>query len=223
MLGCVLHDLCFVWPNKSHNINLHIFVTLCDRPIDQAMLTWTEDRITVIINAVYLPGGRVLSHVPGIRLREYLSSLPPPKVAVGRVAARGADAVRAPPSDRARFLADHPWAMEHLDVGRDILGRKRRSFEGGDDAEGSDVDSVHEEEAEDMASSIFAAMEDARGEAADGAVEHFKVRPLGGVWTQAHLGVAQDAWQGLRIVALSETLHGGLKRHFQHTSKSHIA
>jgi len=131
MLGCVLHDLCFVWPSKCHNINLHIFVALCDRPIDQAMLTWTEDRITVVINAVYLPGGRVLSHVPGVRLREYLSSLPPPKVAVGRGAARGADAVRAPPSDRAKFLADHPWVMEHLDVGREILGRRRRPFEGG--------------------------------------------------------------------------------------------
>jgi hypothetical protein len=185
-----------------------------DRPIDQAMLGWSEDRITIITEAVYLPGGRISSDVPPIGLREYLNSLPPPNVAVGRGASHDGDAERPPPSDRAKWLADHPWVMEHLDIGRDILHRKRQAFDAEDASEGSDVDSVYEGEAEYMVSSILASMDEAMDEAAEGAVDHFKVRPLdGGFWREPH-GVLIAAWQGLRIVALSETLQRRPQRTF---------
>ena len=78
--------------------------------------------------------------------------------------------------------------------------KKRGDVDAADEDPGDEVGGEEPFEVDDaVIGDVVAAMDRAREAAAPDHAGSFRIVPLGGMWTAAHAGVAQDAWQGKAV------------------------
>jgi len=161
-------------------------------------VNWDVGSLHVLPDVILLRDGIAVSAANTIPLGEYLDALPPMARGVG---AGSGGALPKALSDQSKFIADHPWALKFVDEGLELLKREKKRRVGADDDEDSDVIDEELDAHPDLGEidEIFAAMLVARDDAMSGDVRFFQTRPLGGIWTKKHMGVAFDAYQARAI------------------------
>lgn len=168
------------------------------------MRSWREEHISVLPGLVHTGGWRVKSHADPLSLSAFFESLP----AVPAKQNTDDDATRKAPNSAeamAAKLSEHPWAMEYLDAGRDVLRRSGAKLGAAAARDEESYEFEQEEEAielsEEAIAEVDAILSSARAAAASDHLGTFRVLPLGGAWTARHSGIAIDAWQGRAVGA----------------------
>lgn len=154
-----------------------------------------EDRVCILTNLLFLPGARCVSHASTRSIRSFLDDLP---------AARQPAAAEGPPagtcarrtSAQLELIREHPWVLSHIEDGQRFLKKHRTSVGDASDAVQDDVEVVEEEAEAVLPEDVYAEMEKAHKVSAVDHTGHFRVKPLGGLWTAMARGVVQDAWAG---------------------------
>ena len=155
----------------------------------ETLCSWSMEQLSVLPALVHLSGGRVVSDACPMGLAVFLECLPEPmrRVADRRVVVAPGPAVGA----QVALLAAHPWAMECLHEGRDLLRRRRldHGHSSLDEQEEGDLE-FNEVAVDEPIVLTAAALEEvdkalakARDTAAADHLGAFRVFPLGEAWT----------------------------------------
>ena len=87
------------------------------------MQGFTEGKMEILTDVLYLPNGRCVSHAIPVSLRDFLDGLPPVPVPKDK-----GDGEKPPvnPSYAAKLIAEHPWAMGYIDAGVRLMRKHTR-------------------------------------------------------------------------------------------------
>lgn len=150
-------------------------------------------QIMVLTGLVQLPGGRAASSLKPLAFEDFVADLPVPAREPTQAAPR---ASAASASAKAKFVQEHPWALEFLGDGHQLV-RKESQKRGASSAEDDDTDEDPGDEVDCLGEvgALFEAMRKAKDAVGDEAMCCFRTRPLMGKWTLLNTGIVCDAYQ----------------------------